>query len=347
MPSQNGASDADLIARLLEAPQRFRFHQAVSLLLDWLAGQGVPAERALVDCLRFDNSISPGFPGSEIEALSLREGDDGTPRIHLTPTFMGFLGNHGALPNHYSERIAAWQQHARDDAPRAFLDLFSTRVLALFYQAWRKYRIERALADAPSPTTPLSLLLALAGRGGATSEEDAAIAFYAGLLQHRQLPSVLLARIFQGYFGVLCRVEESIVHMDPLAPAEQSVLGERHATLGAGAMLGPRSCRPDLRARLCIGPLDRAAFSRFLPGGRAAAAVQRMLTLLAPPGIGYEIRLILAPGQLDGIRLAPDGASAHLGRDSFLLDGANAAARRDVAYQVTTMPVFPASVQAR
>jgi hypothetical protein len=64
-----------------------------------------------------------------------------------------------------------------------------------------------------------------------------------------------------------------------------------------------------------------------------------MLTLLAPPGIGYEIRLLLAPGQLDGIRLAPVGCS-RLGRDSFLLDGANIMARADVAYALTAMPAF-------
>lgn len=363
MPSQNGGIDADLSASaypglhaaLLAAPQRFQFVQAVGLLLDWLAGQGVPPGRALVDCLRFDNSVSLVFPASQIEALSIETGEDGAPpRVRLTPTFMGFLGSHGVLPNHYSERIACWQHYARDDGPRAFLDLFSTRALALFYLGWRKYRIEQAWPGAPSAaaTAPLPLLLALAGRRpgdardagpGDDGVDDAAVAFYAGLLQHRQLPSVLLGRILGGYFGVPCRVEESVGHMEALAPGEQTSLGLAHAALGRRAMLGPRSRRPDLRARLRIGPLDRDAFRRFLPGGRGAGAVRKMLTLFAAPTIGYEIRLLLAPAQLDGIRLAPapSGGGVRLGWDSFLLSGANGAARADVAYEIRTMAAFP------
>lgn len=361
MPSQNGGIDTELIAALFASPQRFRFVQAVRLLLDWLAEQGVPSERALVDCLRFDNSVSLGFPASQIEALSL-DVSGASPRVHLTPTFMGFLGSHGVLPNHYSERIACWQHRVRDDGPRAFLDLFSTRVLALFYLGWRKYRIEQTFSDAPpsstSATAPLPLLLALAGRrraearnishargedGSDAGVDDEAIAFYAGLLQHRQLSSVLLGRILGGYFGLPCRVEESTGGMEALAPAEQTALGRAHAALGQRAMLGPRSHRPDLRARLRIGPLDRQAFQRFLPGGRGAAAISQMLTLFAAPAIGYDIRLVLAKGELDGIRLAsaPSGAASRLGWDSFLLDGSNAAPRSDVAYEVVTMQPFP------
>ena len=48
----------------------------------------------------------------------------------------------GALPAHYTERIAAHGLYERDDGPRAFLDTFSNRTLSLFYQAWRKYRLE-------------------------------------------------------------------------------------------------------------------------------------------------------------------------------------------------------------
>jgi type VI secretion system protein ImpH len=54
---------------------------------------------------------------------------------------MGFLGSCGSLPAHYTERIARYQFEQRDEGPRAFLDAFSTRSLALLYHAWSKYRL--------------------------------------------------------------------------------------------------------------------------------------------------------------------------------------------------------------
>jgi type VI secretion system protein ImpH len=61
--------------------------------------------------------------------------------VTITPTFMGFLGSCGSLPAHYTERIARYQFEQRDEGPRAFLDAFSTRSLALLYHAWSKYRL--------------------------------------------------------------------------------------------------------------------------------------------------------------------------------------------------------------
>ena len=52
----------------------------------------------------------------------------------------------------------------KDEGPRAFLDTFSNRSLALFYEAWRKYRLELKY-QLDGKDTFLPLLLALAGSG--------------------------------------------------------------------------------------------------------------------------------------------------------------------------------------
>jgi type VI secretion system protein ImpH len=347
---------AGLIARLLAEPQRFEFFQAVRLILLWLGEQGVPPRRALERHLRFRNSLALGFPASQVEAIAPEGAADGLPpQFHLTPTFMGLLGAHGALPSHVTERIAAWESSQADaqlaGAPRAFLDIFTTRMLALFYGAWRKYRIEHVVADGSDGFLPL--LLALAGFAPGFAPDiapdiahpgvsAAALARYAGVLRQRPASGVVLARVLSHHFGVPVALQEGIGHWDTLAPAEQSVLGGLGgpgAVLGQAAVLGERCWRPDLRVRVRIGPLQRAQFERFLPHAPGAQALRTLLGLFAAPTLCYEVVLVLARTELRPARLA--AGPQRLGRDSFLITGPALRDRADMVYELRPMPPMP------
>jgi type VI secretion system protein ImpH len=353
---------ASVIERLLAAPHEFEFVQAVAILLAWLGEQGVPQEAALQTCLRFENSLQLGFPPSEIEALAhaaqAAAGASGQAhRFALTPAFMGLLGAQGALPAHVTERIAAWQSERDDAAPRAFVDLLSNRMLALFYQAWQASRVERLAAGRTREGDRFQpLLLALAGRPpgamGAADGHDAALdrlaAHFAGMLQQRPCSGVVLARMLADFFGVAVQVEEAVGYWDLLRSHEQAALGI-NAALGENILLGQRSWRPDLRARLRIGPLDGAAFARFLPSGEASAALRAILRRCAEPTVGFEVQLVLRAQDVRPLRLArragdPGEApgAGRLGRDCFLGDGAAGADRADMRYVLLPMaPLAP------
>jgi type VI secretion system protein ImpH len=347
---------AGLIARLLAEPQRFEFFQAVRLLLLWLGEQGVPPRRALERHLRFRNSLALAFPAGQLEAIAPEAAADGVaPQFHLTPTFMGLLGAHGVLPSHFTERIAAWESSQPDaelaEAPRAFLDIFTTRMLALFYGAWRKYRVEHAVSGPDAGDAFLPLLLALAGFAPGVPHEgvrDATLARYAGVLRRRPASGVVLARVLSHHFGVRVALQEGIGHWDALAPGEQSVLGGRGtqcgAVLGQAAVLGERCWRPDLRVRVRIGPLSRAQFERFLPHAAGARALRTLLGLFAAPTLSYEVVLVLARAELRPVRLA--GGPQRLGRDSFLITAPALRDRADMVYDMRPMPPLPAAPSA-
>ena len=108
-----------MITELLAEPWRYEFFQAIRLLSRWLRRYGVAPETAI----RFENSLSLAFPASDIDALQLEQGQapGGTMRLHVRTAVMGLLGLNGALPLHYTERIAAWEHATRDEGPRAFL----------------------------------------------------------------------------------------------------------------------------------------------------------------------------------------------------------------------------------
>lgn len=331
MPAAHRRTDAGVIAQLLAEPQRFGFFQAVRLMLQWLAEQGVPPDRALAAHIQFHDSLSLAFPPSEIEALSF---DAGACRFVMTPAFMGMLGVHGALPAHVTEQIAAWQHAEHDEAPRAFLDMLTSRMLALFYQAWCKYRIEHLAGEGADSYRPL--LLALAGHAAGEVPADA-IALYAGLLQQRPVSSLVLGQILSGHFDVPVAVKEMVDFWDDMAPDEQTALGQANAALGDNAVAGARCWRPDLRVRLSIGPLGREQYECFLPGRPAAQALAEMLALIAEPMLAYEVVLVL---RADEVATAILSGPGRLGLDSFLCDRDSTRDRTDMRYVLRPLAGF-------
>lgn len=339
-----------MIQQLLDAPQRFECFQALRLLLAWLAEHGIDEHTALAKIMRFDNSVSLRFPASQIEALTTNGIDDADAllqallsghlqHIHLTPAFMGLLGCQGSLPSHYSERIAAHQHSERDTSARAFLDLFSSRAVTLFYQAWQKYRIEQAGHSGAFLSRLLDLAACQPGQdqGQDQGQDEAAIGLYSGLLQQRNISSIVMARILSDHFGVPCHIDEATGAMDALAPREQTALGMANAVLGQRATIGERCRRPDLAVRLRLGPLTAQQHANFLPRAPGSEALRHMLMLFGQSLVRYQIVLVLRASEVRGLALtsAPQGG---LGCNSFLSAAASPRDRDDMHYEMQLMP---------
>ena len=349
-----------VIERLFAEPQRFEYFQAVRMLELWLKRNGVAQEGVVANFLRFQNSISLGFPASQIEALQpeprelardARSLGEALQRaelkyIRITPAFMGMLGMSGSLPAHYTERIAAHQLYDKDDGPRAFLDTFSNRSLALFYEAWRKYRLELKY-ELGGKDQFLPLLLALAGLGHTSLQQhqgsdgdglrDESLGYFCGALQHRPTSAGSIARVLSEYFGQRVSVEQFVGGWYALPLAQQSTLGGANAVLGASAVVGARSWQRGLRMRLTVGPLDRASFEAFLPGGSAARVLARLLSMFTGLTLEYEIELVLVAAAVQPISLDSTRPCGRLGWDTFLGETAGARDRRDVRYDIHSL----------
>jgi type VI secretion system protein ImpH len=290
-----------VIADLLAHPQRYEFFQAVRLLLRWLGRQGIGPEQALGGVIRFRNSVGLGFPPSEIEAIDPGTGD--MPAITITPAMMGLLGTMGALPLHYTERFAAWELRNRDDGPRAFLDLFSSRQVALFYRAWCKYRVRQPLAAGVDRFQPL--------------------------LRSRVVSADLIAGVLGACFGVAVHVEQFTGRWDVLAPDQRTLLAQGNCVLGAGATAGARLLRPELGIRIRLGPVSAAEFERFLPGQEGSRALADLLGRFAIDVPYRALQVVLRREAVHGVRL---GSSARLGLDGFLCTRSALRDRDDMCY---------------
>lgn len=329
MPTTQRRDTTGLIQQLLDHPHRFEFVQAVRLLERLLVRQRVPRTAVLTDYLQFQNSTSLSFPASEIESLRVDAGETVATeagllaaleqgqlrRIRITPAFIGLLGNQGALANHYSERIAAQEYHRRDGAPRAFIDLFSNRMVALFYEAWRKHRLELLRSD-DGRDGMLLLLLALSGKGALTVP-DAVAGYYAAAFRQRPVSGPMMERVLSDYFGIAIRVIPHLGRWHVLTPDQSTRLGRQNNRLGGGFTLGPRLWRRDLKVGLRLGPLDLAQHRHFLRDAAGAVALQRMLAMFDTPTLQYEVQLVLRAADVRPAQLSAAGG-ARLGMDGIV-----------------------------
>ena len=349
--------EPSVIQQLLDEPYRFQFFQAVRVFELWLKQNGVSHDNAVAEYVRFKNRVSLSFPASEIDALTLyptniQKTDDellsalrngGLGHIGLTPSFMGFLGGNGTLPAHYTERISEQLIFEKDEGPKAFLDTFSNRAVALFYQAWRKYRLELKY-ELGGQDKFLPLLLSLAGLNhpslhGRNHDEDEGVldqtmGHYAAALMQRPISAAYMQQVLVEYFAVRVAIEQFIGFWYEVPQHQQTMLGATNATLGSEAMVGARVWQRDLRMRIVIGPLAKKEFENFLPGARAAKSLEKMLTMFSNLCLEYEVQLILRKEDVEGTSLAAERSSGRLGWDSFLTTGEVAEDRQDVQYAI-------------
>lgn len=359
MPAPKRRLDTGVIARMVEQPYRYEFFQAVRVLEHLFVGQGDRPGDVVGKRLQFHNTLTLGFPASEIERMEVlaKFPEQGLERIErwqahfqghlhsvsLTPAFFGLLGVQGALPLSYTERLGEREVVHRDRAARAFLDIFSNRATALFYNAWKKYRLALQY-ELDRQGRFLPLIQALSGqtqRGlsngsapGAVS--DQALAFYSGAIGHRPLSAAYLQRVLSEYFQVAVRLEQFVGGWHSVPATQRSHLGAPGLSLGRNALVGGRVWQRDLRLRLWIGPLLRETFDDFLPGASAAKALATWLTLMAGSGLEFEVCLVLRADQVRGLSLSPSG-SRRLGRDAFLVTQAQHKDRTDARYPITPL----------
>ncbi len=311
------APGGDHVARAVaEGPGAFDAFQLVRLLERLLpdrapvGGWADPAD----EVVRFAVPPSLAFPSAEVAALALPgDADDGPARLAVT--FFGLTGPQGVLPHPYTQHAGA-RARARDGAFADFLDLFHHRALSLFYRAWA--RAKPAVAhEAGRDEWLLDHLLDAAGLGtsrlrGRLPVPDAALGYYAGLLASRSRPADGLERLVGDYFDVPAAVDQFVGEWRRVDAGGQVALGTDGppSALGLG-VVGDEAWDAQARVRLRLGPLTRAQFDAFLPGGDAHAPLRALARLYADDETGVDAQLVLARDDVSPCVLgAPDGGPA-------------------------------------
>jgi type VI secretion system protein ImpH len=342
-----------VIDRLQTEFYRFDFFQAMRIFERSLALQGEkgPVVGRVV-CFR--NSLSLAFPPSQIEnlvRLDDEELEDGQrrPRYELTPAFFGLTGPAGVLPSLYSEKLIEREVLYRDEAARAFLDIFTNRMLSLFYGAWKKYRLWVLYEQKPKRYF-LPHILSFVGVGSRFDEPEEpenthghipreALAFYAGVLRRGPMPALTLEGLFTEYFRVPVKVHQFVGQWMNTPTAYQAQLS-KGCQLGNNALCGTREWNRQTKLRFAVGPLSRSQWKDFLPTGTAAKALGQWLALTIGGSYWYELQLILKKEEIGEMSLSAD-KPVYLGWDSFLVSRPQTEDREDACFDILPFGFSP------
>lgn len=304
-----------LIRQLLEEPQRFEFFQAVRLL------ENAPASGAETPgAIRFSGSHDMHFAGTDIaaiEALPEAAGDDA--RWLMQVNLLTLTGSDGVLPYHYSELLLQ-RLRARDETLRDFFDLFNQRTIALFYQAWRKYRLpftyeshRRRQRRGRDPIT--EVLSALVGLATPRLSErlplpEEALLGFGGVFGRLVKSATALENMLRHCLQLDVSIEQFRGQWQELPEDLRSRLpgGGRagmNNTLGVNTVLGAHCWQIQSRFRVRIRNLNYAQLMELAPGSDRLRHLKTLTQMAAGTELDFDIvleteREDLPPLQLGG-----------------------------------------------
>jgi len=291
---------ADVIEYLEREAGRLNFFGAVSLLEDHFGEKGV-ADPVNTGAIRFEPDPSLAFPSSDI--VSITRHDD---RIVLRLSFMGLSGVSSPLPVYFSDYIV--QHEAEAAALLDFLTVFNNRMYALFYRAWKKYRLTSITCGAADDPL-LRCIAALAGiplTMGVPLRESYRTLAYAGLYAGMSRSHAALEALLSDYFGnIPVTVTEFMPRWAPLPDPLR--LGD-NARLGVTAILGTLLYDCSSKFRVSMGPLTPEMFESFLPKGKNHAAVKKLIESFLAEPLDYDLEVLLESRDLSAVILGADNA---------------------------------------
>ncbi len=325
--------EIDSVTALPAEADDFNFFQLIALFERFFSE--APAVGAATEAgrerIRFRALPSLAFPPADIASVAAEP----SCRIDVTVTFLGLFGPASPLPAYFTEDLLG--DDPGQETVRDFLDLFNHRLISFVYKAWKKYRYYAqfrpdaddvfsgylfALMGLPPQATP------------GTRIDRRRLLGHAGLLGLNCRSASVLERVLAHYFEVPVRIEEGIERLVTIPESQCHRLGGRRTSLGLDWLLGEKLPDRAGKFRIWIGPVSRQVFQSFLPEGDNHKALIELVTLLLRDPLDFDVRVLLAPGELEAWRLG--GPPSPLGW--FLWLGNAEAAEQGVPIPMASVP---------
>lgn len=288
---------------LLDEPYRFEFFQAVRLLEKISSDKKPVGSEALPDeeIVRFRSHVSFNFPASEIQKIQEEfVGESDEKKLEMFVNFMGMVGMSGVMPLPYTELVASRARY-KDDSMWAFLDIFSHRMISMFFRAWEKYRFPIGYERGNDKFTAYLFDFAGLGTGGIRgrmSLEDESLLPYSGLIAQKPHSSNALANILSDYFGVSAKVIQFYGQWLDLDKNSITKLGSANSNLSQTAIIGTRIWDQQSKFRIRLGAMNFKQFQAFLPNGTAHEALKSIIRFMTGLEFDFDLRLVLKAKQV-------------------------------------------------
>jgi type VI secretion system protein ImpH len=305
---------------LRDRPESFEFFEA----LRWiecaypdrprLGRSAKPSE----DAVRLCQTPSLAFAPRMVERFE-RQAEGRPP--HVYGLFFGLFGPNAALPLHLTEYVLDRKYNGRDDTFIAFADIFHHRMLSLFYRVWADAQPTIQL-DRPNEDRFGLYMGALVGLStgnlqGRDALPDQYKHFFAGRLLAQARNAEGLKHLLEHFFGIPVKILEFVTEWMRLPDSAHLRLGYSREVAGLGmtAVLGEYVWGAQQRFRLRLGPLTRAQFNNFLPGGQALRQLMAAVKTYVGEEKAWDVQLVLKRDEVPTTRM---GQSGRMGLTTWL-----------------------------
>lgn len=291
-------SKKPLNQQILDEPYRFDFFQAIRLL-ERIFPESSPVGRDVTpnnEVVRIKSYLSLGFPASQIQEIKEVNDENLEQRkLEIYVNFMGMLGIVGILPIHYTE-LAMSRARYGDQAFASFMDIFTHRLVSLFYRAWEKYRFpvqyERGNDDFTQYLFDF-VGLGTTGLRGRMDLDDETLLPYSGLIAQKPHSSSALGQILSDYFGVTVEIKQFQGQWLDLEEESITRIGQANCALGKNTIVGTRVWDYQSNFRVVLGALKFTQFQSFLPNGTAYKPMLSIIKFMVGQELDYDIKLKL------------------------------------------------------
>lgn len=238
--------------------------------------------------------------------------------IEVESHLLSYTGPLSPLPPGYVE-IAAKDQR-RSGALNAFLDLFTDRLTWMFVMASEKYNLAARMqwSDSADNTilTALRALLGLESQAIKPPLPDDETLRFAGFLSQRTRSASGLRRMAEAELGLPVQLKQFQLVWRPLPQSDCAQLGGG-LQLGTNAIAGTQIPDRSGQCRLVVGPVR---YMDFVSLEKGQPRMERLLSLIKhyiPPGINFDIQVILDRRDVPQTQLGGEGLPAKLGWNTW------------------------------
>jgi len=311
-PAGNTADAVALENALRDHPESFEFFEAIRRLE--CAFPERPrlghSAKASDDFVRLGQTPSLAFPPKTVDRY--RPGGGGKP-ARMRGLFFGLFGPNGPLPLHLTEYAIDRELNSKDRTFGAFADIFHHRMMSLFYRSWADAQPTVQL-DRPAEDHFQLYMGALVGLATPDLDNRDALPdqfkrFFAGRLLQQARNAEGLKGLLERFFRIPVSIVEFIAEWMRLPPASFLRLGASGevAALGLTTVTGEYVCGSQQRFRLRLGPLTRAEFNNFLPGGEALSQLVAAVKTYVGEEKAWDVQLVLKKADVPVTRLGHGG----------------------------------------
>jgi type VI secretion system protein ImpH len=321
MAAKSRRTPASLVERLTARPEDFEFFQALRLLEQVALSQSEDAS-----AIEFSGNSNLSFPGNSVSKIAPAE-EDGRKTWRAEVKLFGLTGTAGVLPYHYSELVQQ-RLRLRDRGLKSFLDLFNSRLIHLFYKAWRKYRLPFAyeyhkLAGKNGEDSFTRTISSLAGLGTPSLKNDLPInndslLGLSGILSRPVRPAIAVEQALQYYFGLPIAIKQFRGQWLDIPEDTQSKLpgGElplgMNCELGRNAILGSHGWQIQSKFSVLIKNITYQQLMDLQPGGQKLRQLKELTRLLTRDEFDFDIVITTDAVSIPELRLDNDNSKPPL-----------------------------------